>query len=90
MYRPKKLIDDTDTPEIPSISHQILAYMTLRDIFVKHDNTAQAQLYDRKVVQEILKIDQRYLNQIAKRYIKRMMTSGRTDPVPLYTPLTRT
>tara|TARA_R100000664_G_C2758344_1_gene147128 strand:+ start:2503 stop:3777 length:1275 start_codon:yes stop_codon:yes gene_type:complete len=90
MYRPKKLIDDADTPEIPSISHQILAYMTLRDIFVKFDNTAQAQLYDRKVVQEILKIDQRYLNQIAKRYIKRMMTSGRTDPVPLYTPLTRT
>lgn len=90
MYRPKKLIDDTDTPEIPSISHQILAYMTLRDIFVKHDNNSQAQMYDRKVVQEMLKIEQRYLNQIAKRYVKRMMTSGRTDPVPLYTPLTRT
>jgi len=90
MYRPMKMIDDTDTPEIPSISHQILAYMTLRDIFVKHDNISQAQMYDRKVVQEMLKIEQRYLNQIAKRYVKRMMLMGRTDPVPLYTPLTRT
>jgi len=90
LYRPKKLIDDTDTPEMPSISHQIIAYMTLRDIFVKHDNTTQAQMYDRKVAQEMLKIEQRYLNQIAKRYIKRMMSGRRTDPVPLYTPLTRT
>ena len=47
-------------------------------------------MYDRKVAQEMLKIEQRYLNQIAKRYIKRMMSGRRTDPVPLYTPLTRT
>ena len=87
MYRPIELIDDADTPEFPSASHQILAYMALRDIFVKHDNDAQAAMYDRKVVQEMLKIEQRYLNSIAKRYIKRFMAGGRTDPVPMYTPL---
>jgi|TARA_R110001599_G_scaffold172867_3_gene364433 hypothetical protein len=87
MYRPIELIDAADTPEFPSASHQILAYMALRDIFVKHDNDAQAAMYDRKVVQEMLKIEQRYLNSIAKRYIKRFMAGGRTDPVPMYTPL---
>ena len=73
MYRPKKLIDNADTPEFPSASHHV-----------------QATLYDRKVAQEMLKIEQRYLNSIAKRYIKRFMDGGRTDPVPLYTPLIQT
>tara|TARA_R100001594_G_scaffold6004_2_gene17675 strand:+ start:10544 stop:11830 length:1287 start_codon:yes stop_codon:yes gene_type:complete len=88
MYRPKKLIDDADTPEFPSAHHHVLAYMSLRDIFIKHDNDAQAALYDRKVAQEMLKIEQRYLNSIAKRYIKQFMGPNRLDPVPLYTPLT--
>lgn len=90
MYRPKKLIDDSDTPEMPASCHQMLAYMSLRDIFIKFDNTSQGVLYDRKVAQQMLKLEQRYLNQIAKRYIKRFMTGGRTDPVPLYTPLIQT
>jgi len=90
MYRPKKLIDDADTPEFPSASHHVLAYMSLRDVFIKHNNEQQAALYDRKVAQEMLKIEQRYLNSIAKRYIKRFMDGGRTDPVPLYTPLIQT
>tara|TARA_R100001594_G_scaffold94312_1_gene128534 strand:- start:165 stop:437 length:273 start_codon:yes stop_codon:yes gene_type:complete len=87
MYRPKQLIDDADTPEFPSAHHYVLAYMSLRDIFIKHDNDAQAAMYDRKVAQEMLKIEQRYLNSIAKRYIKQFMEGSRTDPVPLYTPL---
>jgi hypothetical protein len=90
LYRPKKLIDDADTPEFPSASHHVLAYMSLRDVFIKHNNEQQAMLYDRKVAQEMLKIEQRYLNSIAKRYIKRFMDGGRTDPVPLYTPLIQT
>lgn len=87
MYRPKNLIDDGDTPEFPAAHHNVLAYMSLRDIFIKHNNEQQAILYDRKVVQEMLKIEQRYLNSIAKRYIKKFMSGTRIDPVPLYTPL---
>tara|TARA_R110002124_G_scaffold86938_2_gene224253 strand:- start:4977 stop:6269 length:1293 start_codon:yes stop_codon:yes gene_type:complete len=87
MYRPKRLIDDADTPELPSANHQVLAYMSLRDIFIKHDNNAQAAMYDRKVAQEMLKIEQRYLTSIAKRYIKQFMPPNRTGSVPLYTPL---
>lgn len=90
MYRPKRLIDDADTPEFPSAHHHVLAYMSLRDIFIKHDNNAQAALYDRKVAQEMLKIEQRYLTSIAKRHIKRFMGPNRLDPVPLYTPLIQT
>ena len=90
MYRPLKLIDDSDAPEMPASCHQILAYMSLRDLFIKFDNTSQAALYDRKVAQQMLKIEQRYLTQIAKRYIKNFMSSGRTDALPLYTPLKQT
>ena len=47
MYRPKPLVNDNDTPELPSSSHQMLAYMALKEIFVKLDNLTQANLYER-------------------------------------------
>lgn len=87
MYRPKRLLDSEDTPEFPSAHHQILAYMALREIFIKHDNNAQAELYAKKSAQEMLKMEQRYLNNIAKRYVKRYMQPTTLDPVPLYAPL---
>jgi hypothetical protein len=88
MYRPKPLVNDNDTPEFPSSSHQILAYMALKEIFVKLDNLPQANLYERKAAQEMIKLEQRYLTQIPRRFVKRGMVDGRVPPLPLYTPLT--
>ena len=90
LYRPQFLVNDNDTPEFPSASHQIIAYMALRELFVKLDNLPQANLYDRKVAQEMLKLEQRYLTQVPRRFIKRGMVDGSVDPLPLYTPLTHT
>ena len=90
LYRPQFLVNDNDTPEFPSASHQIIAYMALKELFVKLDNLPQANLYDRKVAQEMLKLEQRYLTQIPRRFIKRGMVDGSVDPLPLYTPLTHT
>jgi hypothetical protein len=88
MYRPKPLVNDNDTPELPSSSHQMLAYMALKEIFVKLDNLPQANLYERKAAQEMIKLEQRYLTQIPRRFVKRGMVDGRLSPLPLYTPLT--
>ena len=88
MYKPNPLVNDNDTPEFPSSSHQILAYMALKEIFVKLDNLPQANLYERKAAQEMIKLEQRYLTQIPRRFVKRGMVDGRVPPLPLYTPLT--
>ena len=90
MYRPNPMVDDNDTPEFPSASHQILGYMALKEIFVKLDNLPQANLYERKAAQEMIRLEQRYLTQIPRRFIKRGMVDGRLSPLPLYTPLTHT
>jgi len=90
IYRPNPLVNDNDTPEFPSSSHQILVYMALRELFVKLDNMPQANLYERKTAQEMIKLEQRFLTQIARRFVKRGMLDGRVAPLPLYTPLTHT
>ena len=90
MYRPNPMVDDNDTPEFPSASHQILGYMALKEIFVKLDNLPQANLYERKAAQEMIRLEQRYLTQIPRRFIKRGMVDGRLATLPLYTPLTHT
>tara|TARA_R100000655_G_scaffold1491_1_gene5685 strand:- start:2977 stop:4251 length:1275 start_codon:yes stop_codon:yes gene_type:complete len=90
MFRPQPLVNDNDTPEMPSSSHHILAYMALRELFVKLDNLPQANMYERKVAQEMVKLEQRYLTQIPRRFVKRGMLDGVVNPLPLYTPLTRT
>jgi len=87
LYRPPELVEDHDSPEFPSAHHPILAYMALREIFVKHDNMQQANLYDRKVNIEILKMEQRYLTQTPRRWIKEAMGSQGLDVLPIYTPL---
>ena len=90
MFRPQPLVNDNDTPEMPSSAHHILAYMALRELFVKLDNMPQANMYERKVAQEMVKLEQRYLTQIPRRFVKRGMLDGVVNPLPLYTPLTRT
>ncbi len=90
IYRPDPLVNDNDTPEFPSSSHQILVYMALRELFVKLDNMPQANLYERKTAQEMIKLEQRFLTQIPRRFVKRGMLDGRVAPLPLYTPLTHT
>lgn len=90
MFRPQPLVNDNDTPEMPSSAHHILAYMCLRELFVKLDNLPQANMYERKVAQEMVKLEQRYLTQIPRRFVKRGMLDGVVNPLPLYTPLTRT
>ena len=40
VYRPKRLVEDTDTPDLPQSHHIVLAYACLADVLAKHDNFA--------------------------------------------------
>lgn len=90
MYNPPALIEDNDTPEFPAAHHAILAYMALHEIYIKLDNIPQANIYQRKAAQEMLKMEQRYLTQVPRRWIKRGMRDGTEDPLPIYSPLMNT
>lgn len=70
LYRPPKLIEDTDSPQFPAAHHQYLAYRALSDLFVKHDNLPQHKIYQDKAEDEIIKLEQRYMTDIPRRWVK--------------------
>ncbi len=69
-YRPKKMENDNDQPEMPSDTHLYLCYITLVDLFSKHGNVGMAQMYENKAAKELLKIENRYLSQRSRLNIK--------------------
>jgi|14_taG_2_1085336.scaffolds.fasta_scaffold01595_6 hypothetical protein len=70
MYRPPMLIEDTDSPQFPAAHHQYLAYRALSDLFVKHNNLPQHKIYQDKAEDEIIKLEQRYMTEIPRRWVK--------------------
>ena len=60
-YRPKELSADNDAPVIPLQYHQILVYMTLQDMFLQVQDTAQSQLFERRANQMLVQLRRRYL-----------------------------
>lgn len=86
-YRPKRLVDDHDVPEFPSIAHNVLVYLSLREIFIKHNNFPQAKRYDRKSSEELQKLENNYIKQHSKRWIKGFMIPGEARTFYPYSPL---
>ena len=70
LYRPQLLMEETDAPEFPAAHHQYLAYKALSDVFVKHDNLPQHKIYLEKAEEEIIKMEQRYLTELSRRWVK--------------------
>ena len=69
-FRPQKMENDQDVPEMPADTHLFLCYATLVDLFSKHGNPAMAQMYENKAKTELLKIENRYLSQRSRLNIK--------------------
>ena len=69
-FRPKFLRDDNDSPTMPSDAHLYLCYAAIAEIFFKHSNITQGRLYEQKARKELLKIENKYLTQKDKAYIK--------------------
>ena len=89
VYRPARLQEDTDTPELPQSHHLILAYACLMDVLNKHDNPTLAGIYRRKYEREVVKMEQRFLTQKPRRFVKGFMKESGVDTVPMFTPLKR-
>ena len=89
IYRPPRLQEDTDTPQLPQSHHLILAYACLMDVLNKHDNPTLAGIYRRKYEREVVKMEQRFLTQKPRRFVKGFMKESGVDTVPMFTPLRR-
>jgi hypothetical protein len=71
LSRPKRLVADADTPEWPVQYHHLLVYMALADICMQHGMTTQSQLYERKSVELLDRMKQKYLSRTNRKYIRR-------------------
>ena len=89
IYRPTRLQEDTDTPDLPQSHHLVLAYACLMDVLNKHDNAPLANVYKSKYEREIIKMEQRFLTQKPRRFVKGFMKESGVDTVPMFTPLKR-
>ena len=89
VYRPKRLVEDTDTPDLPQSHHIVLAYACLADVLAKHDNLPLSRIYRKKYEQEVIKMEERFLTQKPRRFVKGFMKESGVDTVPMFTPLKR-
>ena len=59
------------------------------DVLNKHDNAPLANVYKSKYEREIIKMEQRFLTQKPRRFVKGFMKESGVDTVPMFTPLKR-
>jgi len=70
VFRPDRLIEDTDVPEFPPDHHRYLVYRACQELFVKHDNITHSEVYRRKADVEMLRMENNYLSEGAGYWIK--------------------
>jgi hypothetical protein len=62
--------EDNDVSSIPPEFRMTVAYKALSDIFIKHDNMPQSELYRRRFDELLLKLERRYLITPSRRIVK--------------------
>lgn len=70
MQRHKPMQEDGDVSAIPPDHRMLIAYKALSDIFIKHDNLTQSELYRRRFDEMLLRLERRYLITPARRIVK--------------------
>ncbi len=70
MQRHVPMQEDNDVSAIPPDHRMLIAYKALSDIFVKHDNLTQSELYRRRFDEMLLRLERRYLITPARRIVK--------------------
>ena len=61
--RPRRLVSDTDAPEIPRQYHMILVYLTLEDVFLQLQEQNQATIFRMRGDDMIRQLRKRYLSR---------------------------
>lgn len=77
MYRPQRLVDDTDSPDVPASGHKYLVFRTAEELFIKHNNLNQAKVYQEKANKELLNLENRWLSEPAAIHIKKPFAAGK-------------
>jgi hypothetical protein len=85
LFRPAKLIDDADAPIFPAEHHDYLVYRVCQELFVKHNNLPQSEIYRSKADRRLQDIENRYLTTRKSTFIKGhwRQTSMYQRPIPL-------
>jgi hypothetical protein len=91
MQRHKPMQEDGDVSAIPPDHRMLIAYRALADIFVKHDNLTQSELYRRRFDEMMLRLERRYLITPARRIVKgNWLTNMEPNSFNRYTTLVHT
>jgi hypothetical protein len=69
-FRPQRLLDDADVPICPAEHHKYLVYRTCQELFIKHNNLPQSEIYRGRAEDELVKMMQRYLTTASSVWIK--------------------
>ena len=70
LFRPTKLIDDADAPIFPTEHHDYLVYRVCQELFVKHNNLPQSEIYRAKADRRLQDIENRYLTTRKSTFVK--------------------
>ena len=70
VYRPQRMLDDSDVPEFPADFHRYLVYRCCEELFIKHGNLPQSEMYRMKADDELMRMQQRCLTRAASNWIK--------------------
>lgn len=76
IYRPALLIEDGDTPQFPEPDHHVLSEMGLTEVYVKSDQLAQSEVYRRKAILSITRMENSYLTLRPRRWVKQGWSYG--------------
>ena len=91
MQRHVPMQEDNDVSAIPPDHRMLIAYKALSDIFVKHDNLTQSELYRRRFDEMLLRLERRYLITPARRIVKgNWLTNMEPNSFNRYTTLVHT
>ena len=78
LYRPQRLVDDTDSPDIPASGHKYLVFRTAEELFYKHNTPAQGRIYAEKAAKELLNLENRWLSEPAGIHVKKAFAPGKS------------
>ena len=73
---PQRMLEDQDSPLIPSSYAQLIAYATLENLTLKVDNPALSAVYARKKDTLCKGMEQRFLQAVPRRIVKGTPTAG--------------
>jgi len=78
-FKPAKLTNKTDTPQMPFEFHPLIVFKALEDIFVKSGNTALANHYAKRTAIEIKKAEKRYIQHTDINYRRGQFSGGQVS-----------